>query len=94
LTTLRSRSDRDWDYKLSEAAHDAVALIIGVMRGAAVREGTAVLRRHCDRAHSVTRDVWWSGCIWMQLVFLLLLPPTGSVRHGPGAALLRLCRYL
>ncbi len=38
LTTLRSHLIESWDDKLAEAAHDAVALIIGVMRGAADAE--------------------------------------------------------
>ena len=38
LTTLRSQLIETWDDRLGEAAHDAVALFIGVMRGAADAE--------------------------------------------------------
>ena len=51
-TTLRSHLIDSWDDKLAEAAHDSLALFIGVMRGAADAEtGPAVLRRHGRRAH-------------------------------------------
>ncbi|BBX05116.1 2-polyprenylphenol hydroxylase [Mycolicibacterium moriokaense] len=38
LTTLRSQLIERWDDRLAEAAHDAVALLVGVMRGAADAE--------------------------------------------------------
>lgn len=36
--TLRDHLQDDWDDALAEATHDAVALVIGVMRGAADAE--------------------------------------------------------
>ena len=34
LTSLRTQLIEEWDDRLAEAAHDAVALFVGVMRGA------------------------------------------------------------
>ncbi|MDH6198209.1 NAD(P)H-flavin reductase/hemoglobin-like flavoprotein [Mycobacterium frederiksbergense] len=57
-TTLRTHLDADWNDRLAEATHDAVALVIGVMRGAADAEETPA---YCDGTviehHRVTRDV-------------------------------------
>ncbi|MGW4096313.1 FAD-binding oxidoreductase [Mycobacterium sp. NPDC004974] len=55
---LHSHLEPEWDERLAEAAHDAVALIIGVMRGAADAEdspayGDGTVIEH----HRVTRDV-------------------------------------
>ncbi len=62
LTTLRSHLIESWDDKLAEAAHDAVALIIGVMRGAAdaekgppFRDGTVIEHMRVTRDVSVVR---------------------------------------
>jgi NAD(P)H-flavin reductase/hemoglobin-like flavoprotein len=38
LTTLRTQLIEQWDDRLAEATHDAVALLVGVMRGAADAE--------------------------------------------------------
>ena len=58
LTTLRSQLIETWDDRLGEAARDAVALFIGVMRGAADAEkgppyGDGTVIEHIR----VTRDV-------------------------------------
>jgi NAD(P)H-flavin reductase/hemoglobin-like flavoprotein len=62
LTTLRSHLIESWDDKLAEAAHDAVALVVGVMRGAADAEkgppfcdGTVVEHTRTTRDVSVVR---------------------------------------
>jgi NAD(P)H-flavin reductase/hemoglobin-like flavoprotein len=62
LTTLRTRLIDSWDDKLAEAARDAVALIIGVMRGAAdadkgppFRDGTVIEHIRATRDVSVVR---------------------------------------
>jgi NAD(P)H-flavin reductase/hemoglobin-like flavoprotein len=62
LTTLRSHLIESWDDNLAEAAHDAVALIIGVMRGAAdaekgppYRDGTVIEHIRATRDVSVVR---------------------------------------
>jgi NAD(P)H-flavin reductase/hemoglobin-like flavoprotein len=62
ITTFRSHLIENWDDKIAEAAHDAVALIIGVMRGAAdaekgppYRDGTVVERLTMTRDVSVVR---------------------------------------
>jgi NAD(P)H-flavin reductase/hemoglobin-like flavoprotein len=62
ITTLRSGLIEDWDDGLAEAAHDAVALFIGVMRGAAdaekgppYRDGTVVEHLKMTRDVSVVR---------------------------------------
>jgi NAD(P)H-flavin reductase len=62
FTTLRSHLIENWDDKLAEAAHDAVALIIGVMRGAAdaekgppYRDGTVIEHLRITRDVSVVR---------------------------------------
>ena len=58
FTTLRSHLIESWDDKLAEAAHDAVALIIGVMRGAADAEKGPPFRDGTVIEHiRVTRDV-------------------------------------
>jgi NAD(P)H-flavin reductase/hemoglobin-like flavoprotein len=58
LTTLRTQLIDEWDDRLAEAAHDAVALLVGVMRGAADAEKGPP---YCDGTvieHiRVTRDV-------------------------------------
>ncbi|OMC37946.1 2-polyprenylphenol hydroxylase [Mycobacterium sp. GA-1841] len=55
---LRDHLEAQWDDRLAEAARDAVALIIGVMRGAADAEDSPA---YCDGTviehHRVTRDV-------------------------------------
>ena len=62
LTTLRSQLIETWDDRLGEAAHDAVALFIGVMRGAADAEkgppycdGTVIEHIRATRDVSVVR---------------------------------------
>ena len=62
LTTLRSHLIEKWDDQLAEAAHDAVTLIIGVMRGAAdaekgppFRDGTVIEHLRITRDVSVVR---------------------------------------
>jgi NAD(P)H-flavin reductase/hemoglobin-like flavoprotein len=62
LTTLRSHLIGSWDDRLGETAHDAVALIVGVMRGAADAEkgppycdGTVIEHIHATRDVSVVR---------------------------------------
>ena len=58
VTTLRSHLIESWDDRLAEAAHDAVALIIGVMRGAADAEKGPPYRDGTVIEHiRVTRDV-------------------------------------
>ncbi|WP_102141253.1 FAD-binding oxidoreductase [Mycobacterium hubeiense] len=61
-TTLRNHLADRWDDRLAEAAHDAVALIIGVMRGAADAEqgppycdGTVIEHIRATRDVSVIR---------------------------------------
>jgi NAD(P)H-flavin reductase/hemoglobin-like flavoprotein len=58
LTALRTQLIDEWDDRLAEAAHDAVALLVGVMRGAADAEKGPP---YCDGTvieHiRVTRDV-------------------------------------
>ncbi|MFV8054375.1 FAD-binding oxidoreductase [Mycobacterium sp. 48b] len=55
---LRRHLEPEWDDRLAEATQDAVALIIGVMRGAADAEDSPA---YCDGTviehHRVTRDV-------------------------------------
>ena len=62
LTTLRSHLIESWDDTLAEAARDAVALIVGVMRGAADAEkgppfcdGTVIEHIRATRDVSVVR---------------------------------------
>src|SRR5262249_34868088 len=62
LSTVRSHLIESWDDKLAEAAHDAVALVVGVMRGAADAEkgppycdGTVVEHIRTTRDVSVVR---------------------------------------
>jgi NAD(P)H-flavin reductase/hemoglobin-like flavoprotein len=62
FTTLRSHLIDSWDDKLAETAHQAVALVIGVMRGAADAEkgppfsdGTVVEHHRVSRDISVIR---------------------------------------
>ena len=62
FTTLRSHLIESWDDKFAEAAHDAVVLIIGVMRGAAdaekgppYRDGTVIEHLRVTRDVSVVR---------------------------------------
>ena len=82
-TTLRSHLIDSWDDRLAEAARDALALIIGVMRGAADAEtGPAVLRRHRRRAPpGIPRHLGDPAAARPADV----LPPR-AVRHRPGAA--------
>ncbi|MDV3129519.1 FAD-binding oxidoreductase [Mycobacterium sp. 21AC1] len=57
-TTLRTHLDANWNQRLAETAHDVVALVIGVMRGAADAEQSPA---YCDGTviehNKVTRDV-------------------------------------
>jgi NAD(P)H-flavin reductase/hemoglobin-like flavoprotein len=62
LTTLRSHLIESWDDRLAATTHDAVALIIGVMRGAAdaekgppFRDGTVIEHLRLTRDVSVIR---------------------------------------
>jgi NAD(P)H-flavin reductase len=62
FTTLRSHLIENWDDKLAEATHDAVTLIVGVMRGAAdaekgppYRDGTVIEHLRITRDVSVVR---------------------------------------
>ncbi|WP_099039494.1 FAD-binding oxidoreductase [Mycobacterium neglectum] len=62
LTTLRTQLIEEWDGRLAEAAHDAVALLVGVMRGAAdaekgppYRDGTVIDHIRASRDVSVIR---------------------------------------
>ena len=62
LTTLRTQLIEEWDDRLAEAAHDAVALLVGVMRGAADAEkgppycdGTVIEHIRASRDVSVIR---------------------------------------
>lgn len=62
FNTFRSHLVESWDDKLAEAAHDAVALMIGVMRGAADAEkgppfcdGTVIEHIRATRDVSVVR---------------------------------------
>jgi NAD(P)H-flavin reductase/hemoglobin-like flavoprotein len=58
LTTLRSHLIGTWDDKLAGAAHDAVALIVGVMSGAADAEKGPPFRDGTVIEHiRMTRDV-------------------------------------
>jgi NAD(P)H-flavin reductase len=62
LTTLRTHLTDSWDDRIAEAAHDAVTLVIGVMRGAADAEkgppycdGTVIEHIRATRDVSVVR---------------------------------------
>ena len=83
LTTLRSHLIESWDDRLAGTARDAVALIVGVMRGAADAEkgppycdGTVIEHIRATRDVSVVR---------LQLDRPLFYHP-GPVRHRPGPA--------
>lgn len=61
-TTLRDHLSDRWDHRLAEATHDAVALFVGVMRGAADAEegppycdGTVIEHIRASRDVSVVR---------------------------------------
>jgi NAD(P)H-flavin reductase/hemoglobin-like flavoprotein len=62
LTTLRTQLIEEWDDRLAEATHDAVALLVGVMRGAADAEkgppycdGTVIEHFRATRSVSLVR---------------------------------------
>ncbi|MGV0790591.1 FAD-binding oxidoreductase [Mycolicibacterium sp. XJ1819] len=58
FNTLRGHLADSWDDRVAEATHDAVALIIGVMRGAAEAEqGPAYCDGTVIEHHRATRDV-------------------------------------